>query len=115
MVSPDFTDLLKYARAISFGNNQEFLYGEKVEQEIAEGRRRLIKNAIICSSYLYLTQQIAESESEERRQEVLAAPRNGSVARWQHINLHEEYDFTDEKLQDSVGLPAPRILAVDEV
>ena len=36
----------KFAKAISFGNNHEFLYGEKVEQEIAEGCRRLIKNAI---------------------------------------------------------------------
>jgi len=33
----------KLARAVSFGNNQEFLYGEKVEQEIAEGCQRLIK------------------------------------------------------------------------
>jgi TnpA family transposase len=38
----------KFSKAISFGNNHDFLYGEKVEQEIAEGCRRLIKNAIIC-------------------------------------------------------------------
>ena len=37
----------KLARAVSFGNNQEFLYGAKVEQEIAEGCQRLIKSAII--------------------------------------------------------------------
>ncbi len=56
----------KFSRAVSFGNNQEFLYGEKVEQEIAEGCRRLIKNAIICWNYLYLTQKIAQAESEDR-------------------------------------------------
>ena len=78
----------KFARAVSFGNSQEFLHGEKIEQEIAEGCRRLIKNAIICWNYLYLTQKIAEAESDERRQELLTAVRNGSVVTWQHINLH---------------------------
>ncbi len=101
----------KLARAVSFGNNQEFLYGEKVEQEIAEGCQRLIKNAIICWNYLYLTQKIAEADSEERRQALLLAVRNGSVGPWHHINLHGEYDFSDEKLQDSIGLHASTILA----
>ena len=104
----------KFARAVSFGNNQEFLYGEQVEQEIAEGCRRLIKNAIICWNYLYLTQQIAAAESDERRQEILAAVRNGSVVTWQHINLHGEYDFSDEKLQDSVGLHALSLAGVQK-
>ena len=105
----------KFSRAVSFGNNQEFLYGEKIEQEIAEGCRRLIKNAIICWNYLYLTQKIAQAESEELRQELLTGIRNGSPITWKHINLHGEYDFSDEKLQDSVGLNAPEILGVKEV
>jgi TnpA family transposase len=105
----------KFARAISFGNNQEFLYGDKVEQEIAEGCRRLIKNAIICWNYLYLTQKIAEAESDDRRQELIAAVRHGSVASWGHFNLHGEYDFAEEKMQDSVGLQATKIMGVTEV
>jgi len=63
----------KFSKAISFGNNYDFLYGEKVEQEIAEGCRRLIKNAIICWNYLYLSQKIAQEVDVERRQELLAA------------------------------------------
>ncbi len=105
----------KFDRAISFGNNQEFLSGEKIEQELAEGCRRLIKNAIICWNYLYLTQKIADASSEEERQEIIAAIRDGSVASWQHINLIGEYDFSEEKLCDSVGLSAPKILAVKAV
>jgi len=101
----------KLARAVSCGNNQAFLYGEKVEQEMAEGCQRLMKNAIICWNSLYLTQKIAEADSEERRQELLLAVRNGSVGTWHHINLHGEYDFSDEKLQDSIGLHASTILA----
>ena len=34
---------------------------------------------------------------------------SGSVVAWQHINLHGEYDFAPEKLQDSVGLEVPKI------
>ena len=36
---------------------------------------------------------------------------NGSVVSWQHINLLGEYDFSDEKLQDSVGISPPKLAA----
>ena len=32
---------------------------------------------------------------------------------WQHINLHGEYDFAAEKLEDSVGLEVPKIRQQD--
>jgi len=44
------------------------------------------------------------------QQQIFAAVRNGSVVTWQHVNLRGEYDFSDEKLEDSVGLEVPRIL-----
>lgn len=100
----------KFSRAVSFGHNQEFVQSEKDEQEIAESCRRLIKNAIICWNYLYLTQLLQKTTNQERREEILSAIKNGSVVTWQHINLHGEYDFSDEKLQDSVGLDLPTIL-----
>lgn len=105
----------KFSKAIAFGNNQEFLYGEKVEQEIAEGCRRLIKNAIVCWNYLYLSQKIAHEEDSQRRQELLTAVQNGSVTSWRHVNLHGEYDFSDEKMQDSIGLHIPPELAFSGV
>jgi len=40
---------------------------------------------------------------------------SGSVVTWHHVNLHGEYDFSDEKLKDSIGLQAPKILGVTEV
>jgi TnpA family transposase len=105
----------KFSKAIAFGNNPEFLYGEKIEQELAEGCRRLIKNAIICWNYVYLSQKITQEESHERRQELLTAVRNGSVASWRHINLHGEYDFSEEKMQDSIGLHIPSALGLSGV
>ena len=69
----------KFSRAVSFGNNQEFLHGEKVEQQIAEGCRRLIKNAIICWNYLYLTQKIAREQDPRKKQGLSDAVRAGSI------------------------------------
>ena len=34
----------------------------------------------------------------------------GSVVSWRHINLLGEYDFSEEKLQDSFGIRTPKIL-----
>ncbi len=94
----------KFAKAISFGHNNEFIQSEKEEQEIAEACRRLIKNAVICWNYLYLSKKLKEEKSIPKKIEMIKAIKNGSVVTWQHINLHGEYDFSEEKLQDSVGL-----------
>src|SRR5882724_2807025 len=102
----------QFSKAISFGNNHDFLSGEKIEQEIAEGCQRLIKNAIICWNYLYLSQKIGQAQDVEHRQALLAAVQHGSVVSWHHVNLHGEYDFSDEKMQDSVGLQLPPELVV---
>jgi TnpA family transposase len=45
----------KFAKAIFFGNNQEFQVESKEEQEIIVNCRKLIQNAIVLWNYLYLT------------------------------------------------------------
>ena len=97
----------KFAKAISFGHNQEFIQSEKEDQEVAEGCRRLIKNAIVCWNYLYLSRELDAEKNEERRTELIEAIRNGSVVAWRHFNLHGEFDFSDERMVDSVGLMVP--------
>ena len=99
----------KFSKAVSLGN-QEFLRGEKEEQELAEGCRRLIKNSIVCWNYLYLSQKLSNESNLERRAEMLDIIKHGSIATWQHINLHGEYDFSDDNLCDSVGLNPDRLL-----
>jgi len=44
-------------------------------------------------------QEIAEAREELLR--LIAAP---SLMAWAHINMLGEYDFSDEKLRDSVGI-----------
>ena len=94
----------KFSKAISFGHSHEFIQSEKQDQEIAESCRRLIKNAIICWNYLFLTRSLDQAPDEARKAELINAIRNGSVATWRHFNLHGEFDFSDERMVDSVGL-----------
>jgi hypothetical protein len=47
----------------------------------------------------------------EAREILFQAIANGSVVSWQHINLLGEYDFSDEKLKDSVGIKPPKLAA----
>ncbi len=99
----------RFTRAVSVGNPREFLQAEKEEQEMAEACKRLIKNYIICWNYLYLSQKLEDSEDTASREAFLEAVANGSAVSWQHINLLGEYDFSDEKLQDSVGIKPPKL------
>jgi TnpA family transposase len=98
----------KLTKAISIGNDQAFLQGEKEDQEIAEGCRRLIKNAVICWNYTYIQKEIDSEVNDERKNELIDAVRNGSVMRWSHFNFNGEFDFSDEKMIDSVGLEVPK-------
>ncbi|BBP02283.1 Tn3 family transposase [Sulfuriferula nivalis] len=97
----------KFSKAVSFGHSHEFIQGEKEDQEIAEACRRLIKNAIVCWNYLYLSRILAEEKNEARRALLIEAIRNGSAATWAHFNLHGEFDFSDERMVDSMGLTPP--------
>ena len=101
----------RFGKAIFFGNNQEFQYGTVEQQLIAEGCKRLISNAIICWNYLYLTQLIANASSSQKHQ-IIATLKNGSPVAWRHVNLHGEYDFSEEKLKNSIEFRLPELLAV---
>jgi TnpA family transposase len=94
----------KFAKAVFFGNNQEFQQSTKEEQLIADGCKRLIENAIICWNYLYLSQTVANSrsKSENEKSNLIDIIRNASPVTWQHINLQGEYDFSEESLKSSM-------------
>jgi len=100
----------KFAKAVAFGNNQEFSEGDKQMQDIIASCRRLIENMVICWNYLYLTQKLTELAGKNENQELLETFKNSSIITWQHINFHGEYDFSEEKTRDSVGFDLPKIL-----
>jgi hypothetical protein len=65
--------------------------------------------AIICWNYLYLAQKFAEIDDLVQREEFLQAMSRGSAAAWEHINLLGEYDLSEDKLKDSVGIKLPKL------
>lgn len=94
----------RFTRAVAVGNPREFTQAEKEEQEIAEACNRLIKNGIICWNYLYLARQIEKVTDAETRENLRRTIANHSPMSWAHINMLGEYDFSDEKLRDSIGI-----------
>ena len=102
----------KFGKAVFYGNNQEFRQATKEEQIIASNCRRLIENAIICWNYLYLTQLILSAETSDQRKNLVNTIKNGSPVVWRHINLQGEYDFSEEKLKESIEFRLPELLKV---
>jgi hypothetical protein len=103
----------RFTRAVSVGNPREFLQAEKEDQEMAEASKRLIKNCIICWNYLCLSQKLEEVKDTASREAFLDAVAHGSagcLAAWQQLNLLGEYDFSDEKLRDSIGIRPQKLV-----
>ena len=94
----------KFARAVAVGNPHEYAQTDKEEQEIAEACNRLIKNSIICWNYLYLERQLERTADPEARETLLQTIAAHSPMSWAHINMLGEYDFSEEKLRDSIGV-----------
>lgn len=80
----------------------------KEDQEVAEACNRLIKNSIICWNYLYLTRKLAQIDNDEAREQLLKTIATHSPVSWAHINMLGEYDFSDEILQDTLGILPPK-------
>lgn len=100
----------KFAKAVFYGNNQEFQQGTKEEQLISEGCKRLIENAIILWNYLYVSQKLVDIESEEEKKHLKTMIKNSSIVAWEHINLHGEYDFSEDKMKSMISFSLPKIL-----
>ena len=82
------------------------------EQDIADSCRRLIQNAIVLWNYLYLSELIVNSESEEKRKELIKIISDGSIMSWRHINLHGEYNFASVSKNKVSFIDVPKILAL---
>jgi TnpA family transposase len=94
----------RFTRAVAVGNPREFTQAEKEEQEIAEACNRLIKNSIICWNYLYLARQLEKAPDPEVRENLRRTIAAHAPMAWAHINMLGEYDFSEEKLRDALGV-----------
>lgn len=85
---------------------------EKVATKLSEEEYfTILKNYIVCWNYLYLSQKLAEITDPTLHETLLQAILHGSVVAWRHLNLLGEYNFSEAKLQDTVGIKPPKFLA----
>ncbi len=101
----------RFTRAVAVGSPRELMQAEKEEQEIAESCNRLIKNCIICWNYLYLTHKLKQITDDDEKEQLLSIISNYSIMTWAHINMLGEYDFSEEKRKDSIGILSPKMVA----
>ena len=82
------------AHAVWHGRNQEFHLATRSEQLGSETCKRLLMNAIVCWNYLHLSQHLARLPPEQ--QAATLSP--FAVLFYRHLDLHGEYDFSDQPL-----------------
>ena len=49
-------------------------------------------------------------DDPQRREAILNALTHGSAVAWQHVNLLGEYDFSEGRLPDTVGIKPPKLV-----
>lgn len=73
----------------------------KEEQETVESCKRVLKNAIVCWNYMYLTQKLMATKNKVHKQALINKILSSSTASWKHLLIHGEFDFSDRTLKDS--------------
>lgn len=94
----------RFSSAIFFANGGEMIYLTRTEQQIADACKNLIKNAIVCWNYLYLTRKIQQERNPTKREELIKMTKHKTMNAWRHAHLTGTYDFSDENLSDSFNL-----------
>ena len=95
----------RFAKAIFFGNNAEFIFASQEEQNIANNCKRLIQNSVILWNYLYIDKKLRDAKSQIQKDEIIDAIKNSSIVHWTHINFYGTYDFTkvDKKVSAMIS------------
>ena len=94
----------RFSNAVFFANGGEMIFLTRTEQQIADACKNLIKNAIICWNYLYLTRRIQQITDPKKREAFVKAAKEKTVNAWRHLSFTGNYDFSEETLLDSYNL-----------
>ena len=58
---------------------------------------------------MYVTNLLLKEPDMKKRRALLKYIKNGSIVTWKHVNFYGEYDFSQEKLVDSIGFEIDKI------
>ena len=98
-----------FTRAFAVGNPREFTQAERVKSrrsaEVCNRTHQELHHPLELS-LSYARQNRKESAVTPRRRDHLRRTQSAthSPMSWAHINMLGEYDFSDEKLKDSLGI-----------
>ena len=59
---------------------------------------------------MYLTQELANEKNPAKKKELLSIIKRGSIICWPYFNFNGEFDFSEDKLSDSLGFKMAQIL-----
>ena len=68
---------------------------------------RFLRGIFVKSDRL-LARELDLQPDEAHRTVLIEAIRNGSLLAYGHFNLHGEFDFSNDRLVDSIGLVLPK-------
>ncbi|MEN0048101.1 MAG: Tn3 family transposase [Bacteroidota bacterium] len=94
----------RFSSAITVANAGEMIFLNHRDQLIADACKNLIKSAVTCWNYLYMTRHIQKLKTEKQKKEFIHALKQGTLIAWRHIYFNGVYDFSKEKLTDSFDL-----------
>ena len=94
----------RFSNAIFFANGGEMIFLTRTEQQIANACKNLIKNAIICWNYLFLTRKVQQAKTIQQKQQFIKTTKLKTTHAWQHVFFTGTYDFSHETLADSFNL-----------
>jgi TnpA family transposase len=99
----------KLDRALAIGR-AEYHLATHEEQETMESCKRLIKNAIVCWNYMYLTKRYYSLKTREEKIAFINKVRSSSAMAWEHIMIHGAFDFSESRLKDSKHFDLDKML-----
>ena len=94
----------RFSSAVSVANGGEMIFSTHREQLISDACKNLIKSAITCWNYLFLTRHIQQINSVKEKLELIEHIKAGTAIAWRHIYFNGLFDFSDEYLMDSFNL-----------
>ena len=94
----------RFSSAVSVANGGEMIFSTHREQLISDACKNLIKSAIICWNYLFMTRHIQHTKDVKEKLELIKHIKAGTAIAWRHIYFNGLFDFSDEYLVDSFNL-----------
>jgi hypothetical protein len=111
---PDEQEVLKFLEKAPLNSIVELL--SPAQKGLSPTKVPKVPQEFLCCystprlvNYLYLSQKLSEIDDPVKREEFLKALTHGFGGRLGHLNLLGEYDFSEDKLKDSVGIKPPKL------